>query len=251
MSAHFGEMLAFHVDAQRGMFIDETIRTADGSGIWIFSAHETDPTWNVFFVLHRKAALRQTDRIAREFVIRGREPVWYLADRDAIVLPEPWQRFSTDHWMACETDVSHTSTVPLAPRIVETAYDVAAFNQLYLDVFWEGAPDPGAALPITEASPGGDGFEVRHWMATDTDGPVAILSILARDGLAALYNVGTRPSSRGRGLASALIQAVLAQEARRGVRRMFLLTERDKPLAPFYERLGFVTVTTGGYYRCR
>ena len=133
-------------------------------------------------------------------------------------------------------------------RSLTTEADIKAFNQLYLDVFWEGAPDPGAVVPITNTVAGGGWFEVRHWMALDADGPVAILSILARDGLAALYNVGTRCSSRGRGLASALVQDVLAQEARCGIRRVFLLTERDKPLAPFYERLGFVTVTTGGYY---
>jgi len=41
----------------------------------------------------------------------------------------------------------------------------------------------------------------------------------------------------------------LAEEARRGATRFFLLTERDKPLEAFYSRFGFRTVTTGGYYR--
>ena len=119
MRAHFREMLAFHVDAQRGMFIDETARAADGVGVWVFSEHEADPTWNVFYVLERDAAVRQTDRIVREFVVRGRDPVWYLADCDAVVLPEPWQRFSSDQWMACETDVSRVSTLALAPQVVD------------------------------------------------------------------------------------------------------------------------------------
>ena len=252
MNARFRELLAFHIDAQRGMFIDETAHAADGAGVWVFSARESDPSWNLFYVLDPAAALRQKERIAREFAVRGREPVWYLADREAAALPDPWRRFGSDCWMARDADASGAPTpaAAFALRTVETAADADAFNRLYLDVFWEGAPEPGAAVPIGGAPSGGGGFEARHWLAADDDGPVALLSVLARDGLAALYNVGTRPSARGRGLGSALMRAVLAEEARRGVARFFLLTERDKPLAPFYERLGFATVTTGGYYRC-
>ncbi len=250
MRTSFRELLAFHIEAQRGMFIDEAARAADGSGVWVFSEREADPTWNVFYVLNVDLARQHEVRITREFEARGREPVWYVADSVSVSLPAPWQRFSADHWMVREgTDPAPLQT-GVSLRLVETAADAQAFNQLYFEAFWEGDSGPCAALPIaSEAFGGGGWFSVRHWLAIEAGHPGALLSAVSHGGLCALYNVGTRPKSRGRGLATALMRLALAEEARRGAARFFLLTERDKPLEAFYKRFGFQTVATGGYYR--
>jgi ribosomal protein S18 acetylase RimI-like enzyme len=254
MNTSFRELLAFHVEAQRGMFIDEAARATDGSGLWIFSARESEPTWNLFAVLDAGLALKHEARIAREFEARGREPVWYLPDRDGAAppqpLPAPWRRFSSDCWMARDG----ADPAPPAPGLslarVETAADAAIFNRLYADAFWEGSPDPGAAVPIPDGVPGAGGWmEIRHWLLRESGTPKALLTAVSRGGLTALYNVGTLRADRGRGLGRAALQMGAAEEARLGARRFFLLTERDKPLEAFYRRFGFRTVTTGGYYR--
>lgn len=250
MNAVFREMLAFHIEAQRGMFLDEAARAPDASGVWAFSSRETDPTWNVFYVLDARRALRSEPRIAREFKVRNREPVWYVADCDAVTLPAPWRRFSSDRWMArggCADGADAAVRIEL--RLAETAAERDTFNRLYLDAFWEGAPARDAALPIADERAGNGWLETRHWLAREAGEPRALLSIVSHGGVAALYNVGTLRAARGRGLATALLRAVLAEETRRGAARFFLLTERDKPLETFYGRLGFQTVTTGGYYR--
>lgn len=254
MNTSFHELLAFHIEAQRGMFIDEAARAADGSGVWIFSAREPEPTWNLFAVLDADLALRHETRIAREFEARGREPVWYLADSDGVSrpppLPAPWRRFSSDCWMTRDGADPAPPTPGLSLARVETAADAESFNRLYADAFWDGEPDPGAAVPIPNDVPGAGGWmETRHWIIRESGVPKALLTAVSCGGLTALYNVGTLRSERGRGLGRALLQMGLAEEARRGATRFFLLTERDKPLEAFYRRFGFRTVTTGGYYR--
>jgi ribosomal protein S18 acetylase RimI-like enzyme len=254
MNTTFRELLAFHIEAQRGMFIDEAARAADGSGVWIFSARESDPTWNLFAVLDADVALRHEARIAREFDARRREPVWYLADRDGTAqphpLPPPWRRFSSDCWMARDGADPAPPVPGLSLMRVETAADAETFNRLYADAFWDGEPDPGAAVPIPDSVPDAGGWmEIRHWLVRESGVPKGLLSAVSRGGLTGLYNVGTLRSERGRGLGRALLQMGLAEEARRGAARFFLLTERDKPLEAFYRRFGFRTVTTGGYYR--
>jgi N-acetylglutamate synthase-like GNAT family acetyltransferase len=92
-------------------------------------------------------------------------------------------------------------------------------------------------------------FEACHWLLFRRDQPVVLLTTLRRGERAGLYNVGTDPAMTRRGFASQAIRAALADLQRQGVREVFLLTECDPALAPFYARLGFETVATGQFYR--
>ncbi len=237
------------------MFIDEAARAEDGSGVWIFSARESEPTWNLFAVFDAGLALRHEARIAHEFHARGRGPVWYVAGIDTVSdpqsLPAPWRRFSTDYWMVRDgADLAPPRATGLSIAVAMTAADAETFNRLYADAFWDGVEDSDVAVPIPTGVPGTGGWmETRHWLIYEAGVPNALISTVSHGGVTALYNVGTRRAARGRGLGRALIQMVLEEEARRGAAHFFLLTERDKPLEAFYRRFGFRTVATGGYYR--
>jgi GNAT superfamily N-acetyltransferase len=253
MSA-YREWLAFHIEAQRGMFIDEVVPAPGRAGVMIFSASEAEPMWNLLFVDVPTEACRCEAEIAQAFAARGRQPVWYVPDPEGAALPPSWQATGQNTWMARGTDgVCGVLTEGLALRRVMTPRQAECFNQLYLDVFWGAAPSSDAALPIPETAAWtgvAEGtFEVRHWLLIRGDRPVVLLTTLRRGERAGLYNVGTDPAMTRRGFASQAIRAVIDELQRQGVQEVFLLTECDPALAPFYARLGFGTVATGQFYR--
>lgn len=250
MNTPFRELLAFHVEAQLGMFIDSFREAGDGAGLWVFSAREDDPSWNVFYALDVAKALGREDAIAREFARHSREPVWYVADAERDRLPAGWKPFSSDRWMVCGAPDAAREACPLDLRLVETGADAEAFDRLYVEAFWDGIPDPDAILPASGKSPDpATRLVVRHWLGYEAGHPLTQLTAIVRDGVVAIYNVGTLPSERGRGLGSSMMRRAMAEEVRRGARLFFLSTERDKPLESFYGGVGFRTVLAGQYYR--
>lgn len=59
-------------------------------------------------------------------------------------------------------------------------------------------------------------------------------------------SVGVRPGHRGRGVGSALLGALVASAARRGIVRISLSVEADNPAGRLYRRFGFRPVATVG-----
>ncbi len=76
------------------------------------------------------------------------------------------------------------------------------------------------------------------WVAGDP--PVGFAVALALRGALHLHEIDVVPEAGGRGLGRALIGAVSAEAARRGLGEVTLVTFRDVPWnAPYYRRLGF------------
>jgi GNAT superfamily N-acetyltransferase len=78
---------------------------------------------------------------------------------------------------------------------------------------------------------------LRHFIAVLDDAPVASASTLTGGGTIGLYNVGTVPAVRGRGIGTAITLAALAAARRDGHRTAMLGAE--PPAVPLYRRLGF------------
>lgn len=86
----------------------------------------------------------------------------------------------------------------------------------------------------------------RYLAAVTPDGIVAgALLVREAAGLAFIADVGTKPSHRGQGIASALICAAVARASRDGVTHVGLTARRDDPPRFLYERLGFAVVGEG------
>jgi ribosomal protein S18 acetylase RimI-like enzyme len=250
----YREWLAFHLDAQRGMFIDEVVPAPGGAGVMIFSQRETEPMWNMLFVFSVRDAHRHQASIARAFALREREPVGYLPDPAEAALPSGWRASGQNAWMSRVLQATDGALpAGLSLKRVITSAQARAFNQLYFDVYWGDSPSAKAARPIPDetawdgASRGA--FEVAHRLLFQGDTPAALLTTICRNGLGAIYNVGTDPRLTRRGYASHAIRATLAVLAGQGVREVFLLTECNPALVPFYARLGFETVIHGQFYR--
>jgi len=133
--------------------------------------------------------------------------------------------------------------VPPAPddRVEEVrAFDdrfwrVHAASTRLFDVDERPTVDQLQALEREVLIPGG-----RRWFVVREGGaPVAFAAILALEGSAYLDHVVTFPASRRRGHAQALTRRALAEAARAGADRMYLLAEPGSAAERIYARLGF------------
>lgn len=105
---------------------------------------------------------------------------------------------------------------------------------------------PPSALASIMAAFGAYGVssDVRHFVGWLGDEPVACASIIVRDGVCGLYDVGTVPEVRGRGFGTALTVHALRVGAAMGASDAIL---HSSPLGmPIYRRLGFEVVATTG-----
>jgi ribosomal protein S18 acetylase RimI-like enzyme len=58
--------------------------------------------------------------------------------------------------------------------------------------------------------------------------------------------IGVRPDARGRGVGTALLEALIAQAREAGVHALSLSVEEENPATRLYERLGFVRLARAG-----
>ncbi len=233
------------------MFIDEVLPAPGAAGELIFSHQEDEPLWNLLFVSNLAAALEHEAEIAHLFMVRDRDVVWSLPQS----LPQPggaWREILRAVWMAQRLEplppleLRHTSI-----SRVHSASEIASFNRLYAAVFWHDPLAEEIALPITneyQVTQHSDDWEVSHWLLHEGGEAVAIASLVRRNNVCGLYNVGTAPAHTRRGHASRLVTQLTRLMAAQGCSTMFLLTE-DATLPPFYERLGFETIETSLFYR--
>jgi ribosomal protein S18 acetylase RimI-like enzyme len=81
------------------------------------------------------------------------------------------------------------------------------------------------------------GDAVELYLAREHGQPAACVATIDADGDCGIYAVATRPASRGRGLASALMRRALADAARRGCKTSSL--QSSNAAVSVYERIGY------------
>lgn len=81
------------------------------------------------------------------------------------------------------------------------------------------------------------------------DGAVVGAGLVSVEGsLAGVFDVGTAPASRGKGIGTAVVAALLARAWERGARHAFLqVTADNAPALAIYRRFGFTTAYTYHY----
>ena len=198
----YSELLAFHIDAQHDFFIDEIVPATARAGMMVFSKRETELMWNLLFVNQVEAAVAHQAEIEHAFAVRQRKPVWYLPDQTGVSLPPIWRAAGQNTWMARPKSARpHCLRAGLTLQRVETTAQKQLFNQLYIDIYWGPTPPEDITLPL-DSAPAWRGaknaFEMRHWLLMSQDRALALLTTISRDGLSAIYNVGTLASHAGR-----------------------------------------------------
>jgi GNAT superfamily N-acetyltransferase len=131
--------------------------------------------------------------------------------------------------------LARESDVPLLPAIEVAAFAIYAPYAIALGFRPDETPHPSALDVLHVAQEAG-----RLWVAVDAgDAPVGFAFVRELDGAAHLEELDVLPAHGGRGLGSALLEAVYAWAAGR-YPAVTLATFRDVPWnAPFYARRGF------------
>ncbi len=127
------------------------------------------------------------------------------------------------------------SDVALLPAIEVAAFAIYAPYAVALGFSPDEPPEPTAVEALRAAQESG-----RLWVAVDAnDGPVGFAFVRELDGAAHLEELDVLPEHGGRGLGSALLEAVRTWASGR-YPAVTLATFRDVPWnAPFYARRGF------------
>lgn len=120
--------------------------------------------------------------------------------------------------------------------------------QLIRQIFFPDSSDPGAAYLR-------DGVEVSYnigslnYIAYSGENPVGVGSLFIRGEMGGIYNMGTLPAFRGRGIASTVMATCLEDAERLGCRYVGLTpTQMGRPL---YESLGFREIYQERYFAQR
>lgn len=131
--------------------------------------------------------------------------------------------------------LARESDVPLLPAIEVAAFAIYAPYAVALGFRPDESPQPTPVEALRAAQ------ETGHlWVAVDVnDGPVGFAFVRELDGVAHLEELDVLPEHGGRGLGSALLEAVYVWATGR-YPAVTLATFRDVPWnAPFYARRGF------------
>lgn len=155
----------------------------------------------------------------------------------------------TDAWMFYEKGVpSDSLPVGFSIKQVTSLEEMQVFVDLF-DRAHTGAPDePYGKLPpeygesllrFYQHSPT-DGT-VLHYLGCMNNEPVGYATLIYAGRFAGIYNVGTIPQYRRRGIASALTLRAVTDALIDGVQIVFLITEQGSYNERFYTKLGFTT----------
>lgn len=172
----------------------------------------------------------------------------------ALVVPEPLAEVSNK--MLYRAGLRESQTMPvlaretgpdrnwpavrteLAIRVATDGRTVADHRALLDSAF--GIPDRLSRM-VLAGVPSDD--RLRLYVAYDTEGaPVGSAALCVAAGVAGIYNVASDPARRRRGIATALMQAVLADARERGLGMAILQSSRVG--LPLYARLGFTPLST-------
>jgi GNAT superfamily N-acetyltransferase len=142
--------------------------------------------------------------------------------------------------------IAQPSGAPIRVEPVRDPAQMAAWSRVLCNAF--GAPQAfGDAFADLAAAIGlGPSSNFRHFLAYLNGEPVATCSLFLGAGVAGVYDVGTLPERRRRGVGAAITRAAIADAAASGYRMAIL--HASAVGAAMYRALGFSDVCAIGQY---
>ncbi len=250
---------------QLGIYFSK-IEKIDGATI-LFSDTIEDVFWNYAATVNAKEENLEglVERVVEFYRSRNRQPCIYVTpfsrpqSLSAYLRDRSFQVVFRDAWMFHEGKTSQTIIQPTDLRIKEVSSKadmgsfVKVFNQAYGGTPSENEPYGGLAAYYGEAllasfSEVQRGKRVWHYLATIGDHVVGIASLISSRGYAGIYNVGTLPEYRRKGIGALLSLRAVEDSEKQGNKVLFLQTEGGSYVERFYEKLGFSTKFVGEGY---
>lgn len=254
-----------HYHFQLGMYISEKVHI-DGA-LLLYSRKIEDSYWNYAAQIETvpDRASRLVDIVVEFYRARDRMPACYVtpwsrpeAFRDTLG-PAGFEMQFRDAWMFYEGGPVLELAAPsgLSIKEVESRAEMETFVHVFNEAYG-GVPteeEPYAGLPPYYGEALHQSFDTAptdkksvHYLGLIESQPVAIATLIHSPGYACIYNVGTMPRFRRRGIGSTMSLQAVADSTAEGAKVVFLQTEAGSGVEKWYEKLGFSTKFVGEGY---
>jgi GNAT superfamily N-acetyltransferase len=248
-----------HYLVQKGMYFADKLTIA--TGVIYQSDLVEDFYWNML-VLNADLKLddKMLSQIEDNFKRLKRSPCVYLvssdnqfAENSKILQQHGYTSSGMETWQVYDgRDITVRGEKEI--KLVRTQKD----KEDYIDVFvtaygGEKSPEqPYGALPdiyIDCLKRSMDDTEkYHHIIVYDKEFPVSVATLCFEDGAGGLYNVGTRPSYRGKGFGLYATKACIEQWKKLNGKTLFLQTEKGSKVESWYKTMAFKEVFVGEFY---
>lgn len=254
----------FHFNSQQGMYFSK-LEEKNGY-LLVASEIVEDNYWNYAARINR-ALPDIWPEIEEYFTKRDRRPSIYLTPTSSLTnIGATLQDLKlsidyTDAWMVL-TDAPRIAS-PESPDYQLITLDktdsqqTEAFVNTFRQAYSSGDPnDPYGDLPEYYADALSKSFQrsssaylAEHFLALVNGQAAGVSTLIRRNNMAAIYNVGTIQAYRNKGVGTLLTLGPIKKYfGKNGVSTIFLNTEKDSGVEKWYTKLGFTTQFTGSCF---
>jgi len=241
-----------HYNMLRGMYFDGEKDIGDAKIVW--SNAIDDSIWNYATRIDTQNSLEIIKRASSFLLTKNRNPTFYLTPAcrpssfSKILESQGFVNEYSDAWMffkGSSKDIEIPSGIDIG--MVKNLGDMDLFCDIYNGAYSSGSgqysfPEEYGLAVLASFKNQTGGVIAEHYLAyVDGPCPVGILSLISKDSLFGIYNIGTLPSFEGIGIGSALTLFAVKRAIEMDASEIFLQTEKDSPNEGFYGRRGFET----------
>ena len=249
-----------HYKFQIGMYFSDMKKIKGAILLW--SDKIEDPYWNFAskIDINKEEVNDFIKQIVEFYKIKKRKPTIYITPfTKPTNLSELIETFGfelefTDSWMFYEKDepkviMPNNFMIKKVETKEEMKTFVKIFNQSYAGATAEEAY---GALPPEYGESLFDSFEneqtenkIIHYLGFLENVPIGVATLIYSEGYGCIYNVGTIPDKRKKGVGSALTFNCVSEAFKNNMKVIFLQTEKGSYNEKYYDKLGFSTKFVG------
>ncbi len=236
------------------LYLEEIEDTSYGFLAWSSTDYgDTNIFWNHAVITGRvDSADPELERIEKFYRDKGRVPALYIPEIGETGIRNQlgsrgFEKAFTDAWMFYSGS-SPEIREDVEIRKVDSVEDMQRFVELFYRSHAPDLDDPYAGLSkaygeqLEKSFKGSRGsVVVKNFLALVGDEEVGHVTSIRYGGVAALFNLGTVPEKRGKGIGSGVLRRGVEKLRENGVEKIFLQTEKGSGNEDFFEKNGFST----------
>ncbi|MFB6180919.1 MAG: GNAT family N-acetyltransferase [Candidatus Nanohalobium sp.] len=240
----------------KSLYIKDTRETEFGFYAWSSVDYgDTDVFWNHAVVSRTVDNLEEKVGDVKKFYQKKeKNPAFYLPVSGPLkdVLTElkkkGFEEVFTDVWMFHTGEELPEGNENIELEEVSSKDDMEEFVNLFYRSHAAGLEDPYAGLSREygeqlkdKFSKDFDGFRIQHFLVKHGDESVGHITSVENGEKAAIYNLGTIPDYRGKGVATATLRKTVEKLKEKDLDQIFLQTEKGSKNEDFFNSRGFET----------
>ena len=240
----------------KGMYIKDTVNA--NFGFYSYSSvdyGDTDVFWNHAVILQNIDNLKEKITDAEKFYQeKGKSSAFYLPVVEPLknVLSElkqkDFEEVFTDVWMFYTGEELPRGNENTGLEEVTSEGDIEEFVDLFYRSHAADLDDPYAGLSEEygeqlkdKFGKEFDSFKVQHFIVKHGDKSVGHITYAENEDIVAIYNLGTIPDYRGKGIATATLTMTVKKLREKDLDQIFLQTEKGSKNEEFFRGRGFET----------